>query len=446
MASLEEQAERKKEEERYSLKCSLDASSKYIRIHVREHESQRAFENRFDKDALIECGFMSTQTLAQIKEIIESAMRGGNEQINYRVGFVAGRSGTLEMGYKGEGDHKADNYENMIIKDTYAEGDDMIIRIRYVLAHFKFNYILRLGYVEIEERDDPYEEMRKMEQRIKTERETKINAVIEMFGKEMQNKGRTINALEKQNAVFQAEMRQKEKMIELLQREMKKKEEGIESLKTEIRKREKKTKENFESLKIEIQSLKLEMRNEIKKKEKTIEPSQAEIKEKDEMRTEITTQMRNEELQRITLTVHQHRGHCGNRDSCHPSNLLKSDNSFYYSKINSAFSPNEPDWITFKIKEDKLFTNITQFRIWNNNDIDGVSLMRISVSRDNNNWTDIAVDIKVSMKYGWQTFPINHSPHLDGPKFIKVCLLKNHGETESYLPKFCIIELEFIGK
>ena len=89
-----------------------------------------------------------------------------------------------------------------------------------------------------------------MEQRIKTERETKINAVIKMFKKEIQNRDRSINALEKQNAALQTEMREKEKKMELLKTEMR----------NEIRKREE-----------SISSLKTEMRNEMRKKEKKME-------------------------------------------------------------------------------------------------------------------------------------------------------------------------------
>ena len=118
MALLEEEAERKKEKERYSLECSLDGSSQYMQINVRDQESQRIFENRFDRDTLIECGFMETQTIVQIKGLIESAMKRKNELLKYQIGYAPGRSGTIGMGYKGEGE----NYKNTDIKDTYAEG------------------------------------------------------------------------------------------------------------------------------------------------------------------------------------------------------------------------------------------------------------------------------------------------------------------------------------
>ena len=232
---------------------------------------------------------------------------------------------------------------------------------------------------------------------------------------------------------LQAEMQNKDKKIELLETRIKKKEESIELLQREMKEKG----ESISSLKTEMQAFKLEMRNETEKKEKKL-PSK--------------TQISNVKPQRITLTVHEHKGHAlNNDDRYHPSNLLKSDVSWYESKYNSTFSSGESDWITFKVEGDKLYTNITQFRIRNNDGLQGVSLMRISVNRDNKEWTDIAGDIKVEKgiwnkaikKREWQTFPINH---LDGFKFIKVCFLENHGEIGENYSKFLINELEFIGK
>ena len=320
-------------------------------------------------------------------------------------------------------------------------------------------------------------EMRKRDESVKSEmkkRQESVKSEIQAFKREikheMRKKEEKNELLKREMQALKLEMRNaiqiKEKKIELLQTEMRneatKKEKKIELLKTEMRKREESVKSEMkkreESAKSEIQAFKREIKNEMRKKEEENELLKREIQalklemrnvilNKDEMRTRIAILMRNEVPQRITLAVHQHRGHWSNDDRRHPSNLLKSDESFYWSKRNSTFSPNESDWITFKIKGDMPSTNITQLRIQNYNSSNGVSLMRISVSRDNNKWTDIAGDIKVKKgRREWQILPINHSLHLDGFKFIKVWLLKNHGCTESFLSKFIIHELEFIGK
>ena len=205
-----------------------------------------------------------------------------------------------------------------------------------------------------------------------------------------------------------------------MKEEIKKKEETIEFLKTEV-----------QTLKQEMQAFKLEMRSEIER----IKPSH--------QRDTINTIEEKNESEHITLTVHEHRGHYGD-DDYHPSNLLQYDGC-YYSKDISTFSSGEPDWITFKVEGDKVFKKITRFRIRNSGETYGVSLMRISVSRDNKKWTDMQEEIKVKKGYARQTFPINPPLQLDGFQFIKVYLLENHGKTGDNSIKFRIYKLQFFG-
>ena len=118
--------------ERYSLECVLDNLSRRLVVRVRDLLLVRVFQNQYNKNALIECGFHHEQTLAEIGQIIESAM---NTNI-CEIGFVPGYNGTQGRLESGSNEHLEIRYE-------YSKGDDMLIRIKESL-YSGLVYTLRL--------------------------------------------------------------------------------------------------------------------------------------------------------------------------------------------------------------------------------------------------------------------------------------------------------------
>ena len=119
-----------------------------------------------------------------------------------------------------------------------------------------------------------------------------------------------------------------------------------------------------------------------------------------------------------------------------PTNLLKADNSLYFSGLCGDFKHNEPDYIIFLVDELSAYPEVGYIlnRGWNSDVKKGQ--LHISKNINSNEWLLLGTfNLKKSTQM--QSFQLDSFLNLDkNYKYFKLTLINNYGWNGTDLPKF----------